>query len=77
MSLREHSKTKLFRALFVTKCVSIDIERKQSFQCHFASAFRVCVHTFGEVQFSRKKNLKRKQKQTNTTRETHLAPAKL
>ena len=41
MSLREHSKTLFFTALFVTKCVSIVIERKQSFRFSFS---KVCTY---------------------------------
>ena len=67
MSLREHSKTLFFRALFVTKCVSIVVERKQSFRFSFS---KVCIYFRCGAVFDifkvifREKTLKRKQKQT-------------
>ena len=62
MSVCASNRKKLFRALFVTKCVSIVIERKQSFRFSFSSVctcFRCgAVFDIFEVIFSEKTLIK-------------------
>ena len=68
MSVCASIRKKLFRALFVTKCVSIVIERKQSFRFGFSSvcSYLRCRAVFDifKVIFREKTFKKKKRKQT-------------